>query len=101
MYLWSDSTIVLSQIKTPAHRLKTFVANRIAEIQEKSDVEDCNWISTFQNPDDLISRGCFQEQLVENDMRWNGPNWLINNETEWPIQKDEMHMPEEILELKP
>ncbi|GFS54451.1 integrase catalytic domain-containing protein [Trichonephila inaurata madagascariensis] len=32
--LFSDSTIALSWIKTPPHLLKTFVANRVAKIQE-------------------------------------------------------------------
>lgn len=31
--LWSDSTIVLHWIKTPPHRLKTFIAHRVTQIQ--------------------------------------------------------------------
>ncbi|XP_043502791.1 uncharacterized protein LOC122524543 [Polistes fuscatus] len=33
---WSDSTIVLHWINTPPHTLKTFVSNRVAEIQENT-----------------------------------------------------------------
>ncbi|XP_033228872.1 uncharacterized protein LOC117180482 [Belonocnema kinseyi] len=33
IYLWSDSTITLNWIDTEPHLLKTFVANRVAEIQ--------------------------------------------------------------------
>ena len=32
---WTDSTIVLQWIKSSSHTLKTFVANRVAEIQTK------------------------------------------------------------------
>ena len=31
---WSDSIIALQWIQTPPHTLKTFVSNRVAEIQE-------------------------------------------------------------------
>ncbi|GFY44440.1 integrase catalytic domain-containing protein [Trichonephila inaurata madagascariensis] len=36
--LFSDSTIALSWIKTPPHLLKTFVANRVAKIQELTEL---------------------------------------------------------------
>ncbi|KAF2901544.1 hypothetical protein ILUMI_04643 [Ignelater luminosus] len=35
--LWSDSTVTLGWLKTPSNLLKTFVANRVAEIQEVTE----------------------------------------------------------------
>lgn len=39
--LYTDSTIALAWIKTSPHRLKSFVANRVAKIQYLS--KDCSW----------------------------------------------------------
>ncbi|GFY30764.1 integrase catalytic domain-containing protein [Trichonephila clavipes] len=33
IWMWTDSTIVLAWIKTEPHKLKTFVSNKVAEIQ--------------------------------------------------------------------
>jgi len=40
IYLWTESTIVLSWISSPASRRNTFVANREACIQETTNVSD-------------------------------------------------------------
>ena len=49
IYLWSDFTIVFYWIKTSLHLLKTSVANRISEIQSKTN--NCEWrhVSTTEN----------------------------------------------------
>ncbi|GBN61752.1 hypothetical protein AVEN_228269-1, partial [Araneus ventricosus] len=72
--LWTDSTIVLAWIKTEPHKLKTFVSNRVTEIQTLT--EDCNWkhICSKKNPADLISRGCHADELLKNDMWFSGPD---------------------------
>ncbi|GBM82471.1 hypothetical protein AVEN_227005-1 [Araneus ventricosus] len=72
--LWTDSTIVLEWIKTEPHKLKTFVSNRVAEIQTLT--EDRHWkhICSKQNPAGLISRGCHADELLKNDMWFSGPD---------------------------
>ncbi|GFU45059.1 integrase catalytic domain-containing protein [Trichonephila clavipes] len=57
-WMGTDSMIALAWIKTEPHKLKTFVSNRVAEIQTLS--KDCHWkhVSSKNNPADLISRGC-------------------------------------------
>ncbi|GBN81664.1 hypothetical protein AVEN_90378-1, partial [Araneus ventricosus] len=72
--LWTDSTIVLAWIKTEPHKLKTFVSNRVAEIQILT--EDCHWkhICSKKNPADLISRGCNADELLKNGMWFSGPD---------------------------
>lgn len=71
--LWSDSTIALAWIKTSPHLLKTFVSNRVAQIQELS--KDFQWqhIPSEHNPADLISRGLDAKTLASNELWWNGP----------------------------
>jgi len=46
---WSDSTTVLSWIRTDGNKFKQFVANRIGEIQEESQISEWRWISTKDN----------------------------------------------------
>ena len=36
-YFWTDSTNVLHWINSPANKLKTFVSNRVGQIQAHSD----------------------------------------------------------------
>ncbi|XP_057333711.1 uncharacterized protein LOC130672924 [Microplitis mediator] len=45
IHLWSDSTITLHWINTSPHLLKTFVANRVAEIQRLTGA--CHWRHTL------------------------------------------------------
>ncbi|GFU18971.1 uncharacterized protein TNCV_2347551 [Trichonephila clavipes] len=72
--MWTDSTIALAWIKTEPHKLKTFVSNRVAEIQTLS--KDCHWknVSSKNNPTDLISRGCNVDELFKNEMWFSGPD---------------------------
>ena len=44
--LWTDSMIVLHWIKTPPHTLKTFVANRVTQIQEETQVAQWRHVTT-------------------------------------------------------
>lgn len=55
--LWSDSTITLHWINAPSHKLKTFVANRVAKIQELTKIHEWKHVPTHDNPADLVSRG--------------------------------------------
>ncbi|XP_015119021.1 uncharacterized protein LOC107042476 [Diachasma alloeum] len=74
--LWSDSTIVLGWVKTKPSILKTFVANRVAKIQEQT--KHINWlhVPTDENPADLISRGVSPKDLKESKLWWNSPHYL-------------------------
>jgi hypothetical protein len=81
--LWSDSTIVLSWIKTAPSKFKIFVANRVASIQRKTN--DCDWkhVKTDQNPADHLSRGMMPSQIIENQLWWHGPKFLLDPEEKW------------------
>ncbi|GFV90153.1 integrase catalytic domain-containing protein [Trichonephila clavipes] len=73
--MWTDSTIALAWINTEPHKLKTFVSNRVAEIQALS--KDYHWkhVSLQEhNPADLISRGCNVDELLKNEMWFSGPD---------------------------
>ncbi|GFT72666.1 integrase catalytic domain-containing protein [Trichonephila clavipes] len=74
IWMWTDSTIALAWIKTEPHKLKTFVSNRVGEIQTLS--KDYHWkhVSSKNNPADLISRGCNVDELLKNEMWFSGPD---------------------------
>lgn len=81
---WTDSMVVLAWLSSPATRWKTFVANRVSHIQEATNVEDWNHISSRENPAHLVSRGVDANTLSKLSLWWNGPNWLQQVETYWP-----------------
>ena len=70
---WTDSTIVLQWIKSSPHMIKTFVANRVAEIQTKTNLSDWRQVSTADNPADLISRGQTPKEFLRPSIWKNGP----------------------------
>lgn len=77
-FYWCDSTIVLSWISSLSKQWKTFVANRVAEIQRLSHGK-WSHVASSENPADMISRGINPSSLVDNNLWWNGPFWLQEN----------------------
>jgi len=74
---WTDSTIVLSWINTPAYKLKTYVAHRVSEIQTLTKELIWSHVSSNCNPADLLSRGSTTAELKDNQLWWHGPSWLV------------------------
>ncbi|XP_033314525.1 uncharacterized protein LOC117213269 [Bombus bifarius] len=82
---WTDSTIVLHWIRSSSHTLKTFVANRVAEIQTKTNTSDWRHVPTDDNPADLISRGQTPKEFLCPSIWKNDPRWLLQSENYWPV----------------
>lgn len=74
--MFTDSTIVLAWVQSPPSRWTTFVANRVSEIQELSTNVEWGHVATKLNPADLISRGVDPDNLVNNKLWWEGPEFL-------------------------
>ncbi|CAK9829577.1 hypothetical protein ANTRET_LOCUS6888 [Anthophora retusa] len=66
-YYWCDSTIVLAWISSPSKQWKTFVANRVAEIQRLSQGK-WSHVASSENPADIISRGISPSFLVNDNL---------------------------------
>lgn len=81
---WSDSTIVLSWLKTQPCVLPVFVSNRVAKIQEYADDGEWRHVPTKLNPADCLSRGLQPKALLSESMWWKGPEFLKRSEVEWP-----------------
>ncbi|XP_028178737.1 uncharacterized protein LOC114366158 isoform X2 [Ostrinia furnacalis] len=84
---WCDSSIVLAWLKHDPRQLKSFVANRVNEISEITNVSSWRYVPTSQNPADLITRGVNTNQLISMNLWWQGPEFLTNDSSDWPILK--------------
>ncbi|KAI5727702.1 hypothetical protein M8J77_005854 [Diaphorina citri] len=82
---YSDSNIVLAWIKTPPHTLKTYVANRIVEVNNLIS-DKCDWyhVPTDLNPADCASRGLLPVQFLEHSQWLHGPDFLRLSSEHWP-----------------
>ncbi|GFW32025.1 integrase catalytic domain-containing protein [Trichonephila clavipes] len=74
--LHTDSTIALAWLNTPANRLKTFVANRVAKVQELTEGFQWNHVPSVLNPADLVSRELRPCDLPNLRLWWHGPQFL-------------------------
>lgn len=81
---WSDSTIALCWIKGSSSKWKTFVGNRVADIQSLTSTDDWHHINTKENPADLLSRGTTTHELCNSKLWWHGPAWLSLDSSNWP-----------------
>ncbi|XP_016388452.1 uncharacterized protein LOC107724160 [Sinocyclocheilus rhinocerous] len=86
----SDSTTVLTWLRSESCRFKVFVGTRVAEIQELT--AECTWryVDSAQNPADDVTRG---KTLAELGMpnRWSqGPSFLFKGPAEWPSLSGEV-----------
>lgn len=84
VYLWSDSTVVLSWLRSHSSRWTTFVANRVSQIQDLTPTECWHHVSSGDNPADVCSRGQFPSELLHNSLWWAGPCWLSQKHESWP-----------------
>lgn len=73
-FWWSDSKVVLSWIKAPAEKWQPIVRNRVATIQELVPPECWSYVSTNDNPADILSRG------RDFDTLQNYPGWFHGRE---------------------
>lgn len=96
-YFWTDSSVVLGWLVTEPNKLKTFVSNRVAEIQKLTESDTWRHVPSDKNPADLVSRGVKPSLLKQNVLWWHGPSYLLQNESSWP---DKQFSNDNTLEMK-
>ncbi|KMQ85843.1 integrase core domain protein [Lasius niger] len=75
-YLWTDSMMTLGWIQGHPSRWKTYVANRVAEIQRLAPEARWNHLPGSCNPADCASRGLLPSALVNHELWWKGSPFL-------------------------
>ncbi|XP_056094778.1 uncharacterized protein LOC130073406 [Rhinichthys klamathensis goyatoka] len=76
VHMWTDSMIVLQWIRSPAHKWKQFVSNRVSEIQSLTNPAMWSHCKGKFNPADLPTRGQTATNLKESELWWKGPSFL-------------------------
>lgn len=99
VYLWTDSSIVLTWLQSHASRWLPYVSARVRTIHELFDAKHWQHVRTHENPADIASRGVLPSELINNEMWFHGPKWLLSNESEWPKLKINSP-PDDKLEVK-
>ena len=80
-YFWTDSQVVIGYIRNTQRRFKTFIANRVQQIREYSDVTQWNYVSSKINPADYAS-----SSLSRSNSKHHGPQFFWKSEFQWSKQ---------------
>lgn len=100
VFLWTDSSLVLTWLSAHPSRWKDYVRNRVTTIQEVMPNATWRFVPGKENPADCASRGLRAEQLSQYTLWWNGPDWLQQLPSHWP--RAEFHSaPESDIEERP
>ena len=97
---WTDSKTVLGYINNDARRFHVFVGNRVQEIREQSSPNQWHYVETKSNPADIASRGAGAQELIDNPLWWNGPEFLWNPCNDWDSVNDNPSIPPDDPEVK-
>ena len=80
-----DSRIVQDMIKKDSYGYNTFVGLRVAEIQQKTDVDAWRHIPSAENIADILTKGAKPDKLGPGSIWQCGPEWVVKDESEWPV----------------
>ncbi|GFT76162.1 integrase catalytic domain-containing protein [Trichonephila clavipes] len=82
---WSDSMVALWWLKNHGD-WSVFVANRVNEINSLVPSQFWRHVPSQLNPADLLSRG-ISPRLFSDSLWWEGPSWLLEPPSNWPIDR--------------
>ncbi|XP_055615272.1 uncharacterized protein LOC129761561 [Toxorhynchites rutilus septentrionalis] len=84
-FFWTDSRDVMCWLRSDHRRYSSFVASRIGELLETTDVAEWKWLSTRLN---VADEGTKWQKLPDFNptSRWyRGPSFLWEPENNWPV----------------
>ena len=92
---WTDSSTVRNWIRATAAYYQVFVSNRIGEIQSLTDAEEWRFVPGMLNPADAATRSTLEGDIFP--PAWlAGPDFLLQAESEWPVDLPWMAINEEM-----
>ncbi|XP_061401555.1 uncharacterized protein LOC133337338 [Musca vetustissima] len=84
-HFWSDSRTVLSWLTHNSKKYHQFVALRISEILESTEINEWHWVPGKQNVADEATKWA-RRPNISNESRWlKGPPFLLEPKCKWPI----------------
>ncbi|XP_047992014.1 uncharacterized protein LOC125230827 isoform X2 [Leguminivora glycinivorella] len=98
IYFWSDSTTVLSWIRSDARTFKPFVANRVGEITEITNVSNWKYVPGGLNVADDATR--LKDRDIDLSRWFSGPDFLLLPFSEWPKEPSTLETTPVLEELK-
>ncbi|XP_073943295.1 uncharacterized protein [Choristoneura fumiferana] len=99
IYLWSDSSTVLSWIRSDARTFKPFVANRVGEITEITNANSWKFVPGVLNVADDATR--LKNRDIDLSRWFSGPDFLLLPSSEWPKEPSMPEATSILEELKP
>lgn len=103
VYFWTDSTIVQGWLRMSPHLLKTFVQNRVVQINDLTCDTIWRHVKGTENPADIITRGATLDTLKydNNNTWWCGPAFLREPRVMWPKPNNNELSSVDLPETKP
>ena len=86
---WMDSKVVLGYINDNTKKMKIFVANRIQQIHEGSNVSQWRYVPSKMNPADDASHRLDSNKNTSSSYWFKGTECLWHNEISWPAERTE------------
>lgn len=83
----SESMDALWWVRGRSRDFKPFVTNRVGVIQTQINPTQLHYVPTKENPSDVASRGSGLKNLLEEELWWQGPNFLQKEAENWPDNK--------------
>lgn len=74
-HVWSDSKVALNWVHS-VKVLPVYVRNRVDQVHSLIPGATFHYVSTADNPSDLVTRGITASQLERSTLWWQGPTWL-------------------------
>ncbi|XP_065079701.1 uncharacterized protein LOC135702570 [Ochlerotatus camptorhynchus] len=82
---WTDSKDVLCWLRSDHRRYSQFVAFRVSEILETTDIIEWRWVPTKHNVADEGTKWKRAPNLSSDSHWFRGPEFLLLKEEDWPV----------------
>ena len=87
VHCFTDSMTALMWVRKPPRAWKLWVANRVRDTTALVPVSHWNHVAGVSNPADKPSRGVPASELVNDQLWFHGPDWLVKPHSEWPKEE--------------
>ena len=96
IFIWGDNKPALSWCSSDNIE-DIYVFRRVSTLRKLCPKVTLKYVKSEDNPADILTKPIKGEDLLQNNLWWYGPSWLLNKE-EWPSQEQvyELHPQSEV-----